>query len=373
MISVRCFSVAMFLAVVSASSFAYAQNVGCADGAREGFSNISLSPNVAGCSGAWSLPDVRNVTRTACTTPGDDGSNTAGTACRAIDVCAANWHICATAAEITTASYTNSCTGIANMGDPNYFFVTQQSGVGSGSCDATGSNDLFGCGNYGGALVGPGITNCPPLNYFSNNLCSSLGAPWSCGSDGVNEIANVTKTNSTNGGVLCCRDDVASCACYIGSTCYASGAVNPANGCEVCTPGTARNAWSPRAAGTSCNDGLFCTTGETCNAAGACNQTLGATNCADTLACTTDTCNEAGDTCVNTIDAGFCNISNSCIASNATNPGNQCQACIPATSTTAYSPKSLARLAMTASTAPMWTRATARVRARVRRATAPMH
>ena len=55
----------------------------------------------------------------------------------------------------------------------------------------------------------PDTSSCPPLNRFTNNLCSSLPASWYCGvspNTGLNEANEIIKTASTGGGVLCCRD-----------------------------------------------------------------------------------------------------------------------------------------------------------------------
>ena len=81
------------------------------------------------------------------------------------------------------------------------------------------------------------------------------------------------------------------------------------------------------AAGTSCDDGLFCNVGETCNAAGMCG--AGAANpCSDGVKCTVDSCNEATDSCANSPndaacdDSQFCNGAETCEASVGCQPGS---------------------------------------------------
>ena len=32
--------------------------VGCADGQREGFTDLAMYPDIAGCSGAWTIPGI---------------------------------------------------------------------------------------------------------------------------------------------------------------------------------------------------------------------------------------------------------------------------------------------------------------------------
>jgi hypothetical protein len=70
-------------------------------------------------------------------------------------------------------------------------------------------------------------------------------------------------------------------------------------------------------AGSACNDGLFCTTGTTCNGTGAC---AGGTpiDCSDGVACTTDSCDEGLDACAHAAvdaacaDGSFCNGTETC-------------------------------------------------------------
>lgn len=80
--------------------------------------------------------------------------------------------------------------------------------------------------------------------------------------------------------------------------------------------------------GTACDDGQFCTVGETCTA-GACNG--GAPrDCDDGLDCTVDTCDETADQCVNDRIGGRCVIDGTCRILGETNPANDCEQCDPA-------------------------------------------
>jgi hypothetical protein len=132
---------------------------------------------------------------------GDDGNNASGNGCNVADLCAVGWHVCDSAMDVMD-SHQGGCTGVTVNNDPNLFFATRQSGPGFGDC-GNGANDLFGCGNWGAGIFGNG---CAPLDLFSNDLCVDLGGPWQCGNDGEQEANNVTKTDATVGGVLCCRD-----------------------------------------------------------------------------------------------------------------------------------------------------------------------
>lgn len=176
-------------------------DIGCADGSREGFTALATYANIAACAGAWSIAGlVAPTTKTpACLrSSGNDGPNPSGAGCAVADLCQVGWHVCETAAEVGAKSG-GGCAGAATAG---LFFATRQSGGGAARCGG-GANDLFGCGGLGAA---PDVTTCAPLDRFSGDLCASLGGGWACGADNLQEANNVTHTNSTDGGVLCCRD-----------------------------------------------------------------------------------------------------------------------------------------------------------------------
>jgi hypothetical protein len=176
-------------------------DVGCADGTREGLGSVTAYANVAACVGAWSIAGVLATTTPACgRAAGNDGTSASGAGCNVADLCQIGWHVCATAQEVGTKIGAGGCAGGDFAG--TQFFVTRQSGAGIAQCGA-GANDLFGCGDTGAA---PDANTCGTLNRFSSDLCVALPATWSCGTDGVEEANAVTKTATSGGGVLCCRD-----------------------------------------------------------------------------------------------------------------------------------------------------------------------
>ncbi len=201
--------------------------IGCADGTREAFTDRTRFPNVAACSGAWSLPGIFPAipasTLAACATLGNSSTMAPanGAGCSASNLCARGWHIC-NGGEVSPRTGGTSCA--ASTFPAATFFAAAVSGTGCGICalrsgTVTGAtctssscaancresgdlnNDFFGCGNIGSGTAGA----CDGLNLFSGNDCGSLGAPWVCGG-GVQESRTVTKTASNGGGVLCCRD-----------------------------------------------------------------------------------------------------------------------------------------------------------------------
>ena len=83
--------------------------------------------------------------------------------------------------------------------------------------------------------------------------------------------------------------------CWIDGACVAHGAKNPANACQACDQAKP-TAWSAVSDTTSCDDGKYCTVGDTCQAGtcvgGAARDCSGVAD-----ACHTGSCDETADTC----------------------------------------------------------------------------
>jgi hypothetical protein len=188
--------------------------IGCADGTREGFADPAAWINIAGCSGAWSIPGVRGpqASQPRCArAAGNTGSAAGGIGCAAADLCADGWHVCLDGEDVRRKSPTECESAIHR--DHTAFFVTQAGASAYGLCAADPSlqNDLHGCGNFGQ----PELGGCQSLNRrlsFVDCLASRVqvdGSPvWSCGdaTRHLSESSLVTKSSSALGGVLCCRD-----------------------------------------------------------------------------------------------------------------------------------------------------------------------
>ncbi|MET0388330.1 MAG: hypothetical protein ABW321_20330, partial [Polyangiales bacterium] len=160
-------------------------------------------------------------------------------------------------------------------------------------------------------------------------LC--LGSPLACND---NLACTLDSCNETSD-----RCDAAlTLGCVIDGACVAPGTPQPGNPCRSCNPLVSTTAWSNNLAGSPCDDGQFCTVGDTCNAQAVCGGN--ARSCTDLIACTTDTCNEANDTCTSAFTGG-CTILGSCYAANTPNPLNSCSICDPARSTTNWSTKAV--------------------------------
>jgi Stigma-specific protein, Stig1 len=97
-----------------------------------------------------------------------------------------------------------------------------------------------------------------------------------------------------------CESGACVAVCQIDGKQVSAGAVNAANACEQCAPATSATAWTQRADGTSCNPGQVCSAG----------------------VCTPK-----------------CFIDGVVYVAGAPNPANACETCVPATSTTQWTPR----------------------------------
>ncbi|MCA9563823.1 MAG: hypothetical protein KC561_10055 [Myxococcales bacterium] len=190
------------------------EEIGCADGTREGFIDLVDAPEIAGCSGAWSIPGLvggESATPACDRAAGNDADNEDGDGCRAADLCAEGWRVCSSPAEVSYRAPGRTCADVTQEGDPPLFFATAVQSGGSGSCtvgQTDHANDIFGCGNLGAPT--PDMLSCGPLDVFSGNACVSINGlelpfVWQCGSDEFREAMMVTKNDSNRGGVLCCK------------------------------------------------------------------------------------------------------------------------------------------------------------------------
>lgn len=237
--------------------------IGCSDGTREGFLDYNKFPKIAACGGAWSVPGAHNTTPACNRQAGNSGVLSAGTGCNVTDLCATGWHVCYGKVDVLSRNALG-CLNIMDGAKSPAFFLARSSSTGAFDCsqDSTKfggpgtSDDLFGCGNLGCAMVQgtcltggancdplKDCTGCPagqsclnastctgsvcyPLTTASHDLCKglrndkgcgdwcnhlgkypTLKNTWSCGTNGSNEANAIVKDNpNEQGGVLCCKD-----------------------------------------------------------------------------------------------------------------------------------------------------------------------
>jgi hypothetical protein len=188
---------------------AAADIAGCSDGTREGFRDLQLWPDIAGCAGAFDQPGILGelATRRTCNSlAGDTNSNVLGIHCSAADLCAPSWHPCRGGIDVAVHSPSGDCESCVPAGEQRFFIAAvAASAMGVCSPDPQASNDLHGCGGLGE----PEDATCSPLSRrmgFADCLASGV---WSCGgpADSMQEARLVRKSGTTKGGVLCCRGD----------------------------------------------------------------------------------------------------------------------------------------------------------------------
>ena len=172
---------------------------GCADLTREYLIDVAKLPNVAGCSGGWTLPGLGSDLAGGCAhVAGNDSANASGTGCHASDLCAVGWHVCADNVEFQLKSGLSKCPDVTAA---KAFFASGQRSASAGVClpdpPVGVSNDIFGCGTLGDATG-----SCGSLNRTMSTFTTDT-ASWSLGTDNDHERDNVAK-GRLNGGVLCC-------------------------------------------------------------------------------------------------------------------------------------------------------------------------
>jgi cysteine-rich repeat protein len=123
-------------------------------------------------------------------------------------------------------------------------------------------------------------------------------------------------------------------------SCHDPRECDDANGCtfNLCDPvATGQACRFVPEEGAGCDDGLWCTVYDTCDASGSCVGTERA--CSDESICTADECDDETDACVFPIAPGHCSIGVACYREGADNPATECQWCQPAESATSWTPK----------------------------------
>ena len=203
--------------------------IGCADGTREGFDDMTATPFTAACAGGWTEHDfVWSEAYQNWGTPysycnrqaGNDSLNPTGQGCGATDLCAPGWFVCdAYYAGRTTmvwgADGKKHYPGCDALGAaPGQFFMSSQKGQ-EGTCYFKTFEpffgDVFGCGGAGVApvdCVNEGqfwwSVDDPRLDKWAGPDCSALPAPWQCETHLPTSQPIVTKPGPQGGGVLCC-------------------------------------------------------------------------------------------------------------------------------------------------------------------------
>ncbi|MET0285962.1 MAG: hypothetical protein ABW352_15880, partial [Polyangiales bacterium] len=208
----------------------------------------------------------------------------------------------------------------------------------AGMCRRSGELDPGNaCRSCNPSVSTTGWTNLPAAVSCDDGQFCTVGD----GCDGEGRCTGVLRTCGTGSGCAsfcdegrdACRSDVAGCS--IDHTCVAAGTSDPREPCRVCDPTQSVAGWSPRAAGSACDDGLACTEGDVCGSGGRCAGV--SVDCSDQRDCTVDRCDEARGGCAHDA-ANSCLIGGACEPAGAHAPGNACLVCDPSRSPTSWSP-----------------------------------
>jgi hypothetical protein len=195
---------------------------GCALGARS--TGDPGLPSLALCPAAWQVPGLAKDDSASKSTPcgrqaSGDGFSAVdhATQCSVEDNCVAGWHVCTDENDVTTRGLQRSlCEGLDSQA--GMFWATRQPASISNkdptlAVCTSGSARIVGCGPLYSARSPQG---CSVLERYIGELPAASPSPawdcaghsdgtWWCGTSG-NEANEVTKVNSSHGGVLCCRD-----------------------------------------------------------------------------------------------------------------------------------------------------------------------
>ena len=190
--------------------------------------------------------------------------------------------------------------------------------IGAQAYNAAVRNFAYGAGGFSGSCTDEG-TACTSAGGRAG-VCHTLRCCVGCW-DGTRCFGGTSGTECGVAGGACVT-------CSDGMGCTR----------DVCTAGVCSNPMA--AVGTACQDGEFCTIGETCDVDGVCAGGR-ANPCDDPSACTADTCDEAADVCTHAPGGSGCFIAGRCIGAFTVNSSNRCQACIPSASTSSWSPRTV--------------------------------
>ncbi|MBI1825406.1 MAG: hypothetical protein HY287_05585 [Planctomycetes bacterium] len=183
---------------------------------------------------------------------------------------------------------------------------------------------------------------CNGMEFCQGGACHAGTPPCddhkTCTTDGCNEATDTCTYTSNNAacddglfcnGVETCNPTKgnATTGCKAGTPVDCSGLTNQCN-VGICNESLDSCQAQPVANGTSCNDGLFCTVGDSCQS-GVCTGTP--RDCSDGIGCTNDSCDETIDACVHAPNNSKCDDGLFCNGREICDPahGNPTTGCVP--------------------------------------------
>lgn len=198
--------------------------------------------------------------------------------------------------------------------------------LGARAYNAALRNFVFNSGGFAGTCTGAEGSACTSASGRAG-ICHTSRCCIGCW-DGTRCYAGTSADRCAIGGGACA-------SCSDGMPCSL----------DVCTAGVCSNPDAPT--GHACEDGEFCTVGETCDDANVCSGGRENT-CDDMNVCSADSCNEATNACDHVPGGSGCYIDGECWGAFTINPSNVCQSCNPLMTNTAWSPRTVGIMCGTA-------------------------
>jgi len=263
-----------------------------------------------------------------------------GQVCSSTGACGAGCSINGSTYSATAANPANACqTCVPAMSTSAWTISANGSSCGNGQICAAGlcgaTCDIAGT-DYNSGTPNPSNScqTCQP--GASTSQWTSLATGASCG---TNQI---------------CNGSTCSSGCYIAGTYYAAGATNGGNTCQTCVPASSTTSWTNVTNGNSCGTDQYCVSGactaQGCYIGGAFIGT-GAGN--PNNVCQICTPTTSTSTWSNVNDGSSCGLNDYCVSGACSAPGcyfggafhasgsangtETCQTCQPSVSTTGYS------------------------------------
>lgn len=170
-------------------------------------------------------------------------------------------------------------------GVPNNEADSAAAGSGVPTTPAAGTSAAANSGSAGAAgtksapcACAAGAPCCDGCNVLSDGASCAFAGPAQCLEGGACQAG-------------LCTPKIKARFCLVSNTCYREGAAAPRYDCLYCLPERVQDRFSPRAAGTPCDDKVFCNGTDTCGSYGQCDTSAGSP-CAVGM-----TCQEWSDSC----------------------------------------------------------------------------
>jgi hypothetical protein len=169
--------------------------IGCADRAREAFTDLGVYPSIAGCEATWTNTVDMRAAPTGLACGGTTNCLTAA------DACAPSWHVCGTAgdpAELSSRVSSSECLSAGGALAGGYLSAMSHCSSLTATCNYV---QPIGCAAAAGACAQ--VVCCGPLCSNGNFCADAVWPAQTRVSPQQNACSSMTSAGSS--GVLCCR------------------------------------------------------------------------------------------------------------------------------------------------------------------------